>query len=77
MLLTSFFGTGVGNRWRGAQRSDKEHARVHIIVRTSQKNLASCRERNATFRGMPGIREQAVSLNAPRGRVHRSVLSIP
>jgi hypothetical protein len=63
----------------GAVLNDQRKS-TRVFVSSSERHkkiLASCRERNTTFREMPGICEQAVSLNAPRGRVHRSVLSIP
>jgi hypothetical protein len=77
MLITLFLGTGVGYRWRGTQRSDKERDVFTSSSETHNKTCILPTERNSTFRETPGICEQAVSLNAPRGRAHSSVLSIP
>jgi hypothetical protein len=76
MLITSFLAQALVSA--GAVRDAiRQRARACSYRQNVTKNLPSCRERNPTFRETPGICEQAVTLNAPRGRAHRSVPSIP
>jgi hypothetical protein len=76
MFITSFL-VRVGYHW--AMLNDQTKSTGTLLSSAQRhKKLASYRPNETLpFREMPGIHEQAVSLNAQRGRAHRSVLSVP